>query len=76
MEVIQKWLIEFIKWVFILVGYLLGISVAGLLFIFTASLVIITIVVAIACACEMWDIYLKPRFGKMRRRKNAERSST
>ena len=52
--------------------HVLGAFVAGLIFIYVVVLLLAAIFLAVACACELWDIYLKDIFRQLRRKRNGE----
>ena len=51
---------------------ILGVFAAGAIFLFTVSLLLTALFLAVACARELWDIYLADIFANMRKRLKKE----
>ncbi len=49
---------------------IMGYFLIAIMFLFGTALILTALFLAIACACELWDIYLKDIFRRIRERRN------
>lgn len=63
---------EIILWLVNRIIEILGVATIAALFLLAIALILSVSSLGIAISCEIWDIYLKPRFNLRRKNRNAE----
>ena len=66
---ILGFLLEAVKWTGIFAMTILAIFLIGLIFLFLASILLMAIYLAVSCACELYDIYIRQIFIDLRRKR-------
>lgn len=70
-----EFILEALKWTGMFALLILSIFLIGLIFLFVASLLIMAIYLAVSCACELWDIYIKNTFKELRNKRNKRKEN-
>ena len=69
---ILEFLLEAVKWTGTFAMTILAVFLIGLIFLFLASILLMAIYLAVSCACELYDIYIRQIFNDLRRKRKGK----